>query len=64
MRHTTVLYNAPWVIAIGVGLLAASFETQGQLSKALTLASLMMLSAVIGALLTHLPPFPGAGESE
>jgi len=64
MRHTTVLYNSPWVIAIGASLLAASFFTHGMLSKELTLASMVMLSAVMGALLTHLPPFPGTGTKE
>ena len=45
MRHTTVINNAPWVSAIGIGLLAASFYVQGPLSMGLMFAASMVLSA-------------------
>lgn len=64
MRHTTVINNVPWVNAIAIGLLAASFFTKGPLSLGLTLAALMVLGAVMGALLTHFPPLPGSGQRE
>jgi len=55
MKHSTVINNAPWVIAFGTILSACSFFVHGPLSVVLVLTATIVISAAMGALLTHYP---------
>lgn len=55
MRSKAVIDRAPWVSGVGSTLLVASQYTSGSLSSFLGLASLVICSACLGALITHFP---------
>lgn len=55
MRSKDVIDRAPWVSGAGATLLVASQYTSGPLSSFLCLASLVICSASLGALITHFP---------
>ena len=56
MRDETVINATPWVSGLGVSLQAIAFFTGPKASLLLTMISLAVLSAMMGALLTHRPP--------
>jgi len=55
MRSKTVVDCCPWVVAVGSMPLLLSFECTGTLASLLATLSLLVDSAVLGALLTHYP---------
>ena len=55
IRSKTVVDNSPWVAAVGSMLLLLSFGCTGSLASLLSTVSLIIDSAVLGALLTHYP---------
>ena len=55
MKNSTVINNAPWVTALGTACTATSFFVGQPLSLALNLVGLVVISASLGALLTHRP---------
>jgi hypothetical protein len=55
IRSKTVVDNSPWVVAVGSIPLLLSFECTGSLASLLATLSLLIDSAVLGALLTHYP---------
>lgn len=55
MKNSTVINNAPLVTALGTVCTAVSFFVGQPLSLALNLVALVVISASLGALLTHRP---------
>lgn len=64
MRNEEVIALAPYVNAVGSSLMLASFYTSGRTSLALCYASLAVLFACLGALLTHYPSAPARSSDE
>lgn len=55
MRSKDVIALAPYAIGLGTSLFVASYWTSAPTSSALVLASVVICSACVGALLTHYP---------
>lgn len=64
MRNEEVIALAPYITTLGSTLLLASFYTSGWTSSALCHLALAVLSACLGALLTHYPSSPARSSDE
>lgn len=55
MTNSKVIASAPWISAVGSGLLVVSLYTSGPTSDLACALALATLSACLGALITHYP---------
>lgn len=62
MTARSVVNGSAWTTSIGSLLLVASMFAAAPLDTRLVVASVVVLAATLGALLTHFPGTQGSGE--